>query len=71
MLRVVIGIILILVGIQAFLRRRQAVPAGPRGQAEIIAALFGGPLAGLLMVLAGLGFLASTSFLLISADKVG
>ena len=71
MLRVVIGIILILVGIQAFLRRRQAVPTGPRGQAEIIAALFGGPLVGLLMVLVGLGFLASTSFLLISADKVG
>ena len=71
MLRVVIGIILILVGIQAFLRRRQAVPAGPRGQVEIIVALFGGALAGLLMVLAGLGFLASTSFLLIGADKVG
>lgn len=71
MLRVVIGIILILVGIQAFLRRRQAVPTGPRGQAEIIAAMFGGPFIGFLMLLLGLGFLASTSFLLISADKVG
>ncbi len=71
MLLVVIGIILILIGIQAFLRRRQAVPAGPRGQAEIIAAMFGGPFIGFLMLLLGLGFLASTSFLLIGADKVG
>ena len=71
MLRVVIGLVLILVGLQAFFRRGQPVQGGAQGPGAVIAALFGGPLAGVLMVLAGIGFLASTSFLLISADKVG
>jgi hypothetical protein len=71
MLRVVIGLILILIGLQAFMRRRQPAQGGPQGQMANVAAVFGGPLAGVVMVLAGLGFLASTSFLLISADKVG
>jgi hypothetical protein len=71
MLRVVIGLILILIGAQAFLRRRQAPTSGPQSQASLVANLLGGPLAGFLMIIAGLGFLASTSFLLIGADKVG
>jgi SPFH domain / Band 7 family len=70
MLRVIIGAILILIGIQSFLRKRQSVPIGNQQSAYLISFL-GGPLAGSLMILAGLGFLASTSFLLISADKVG
>lgn len=71
MLRVIIGVVLILAGIQVFLRRRQPASAGPRGQAELVTALLGGRLSAMLMILAGLGFLASTSFVLISADKVG
>ncbi len=71
MLRVVIGLVLILIGVQAFLRRGQPPQGGPQGRAAAITSLFGGPLAGVIMVLVGLGFLASTSFLLISADKVG
>jgi hypothetical protein len=71
MLRVVIGFVLILIGLQALIRRRQPVQGGQQGQAAVIAALFGGPVAGVLMLLVGLGFLASTSFVLIGADKVG
>jgi SPFH domain / Band 7 family len=71
MLRVIIGVVLILIGIQAFLRKRQPASSGPRGQAELVADLLGSRLAAMIMILAGLGFLASTSFLLVSADKVG
>lgn len=71
MLAVIIGLVLILIGAQAFLRRRQAVAGTPQNQVTMIANLLGGPLAGFLMILAGLGFLASTSFLMIGADKVG
>lgn len=71
MLAVIIGLVLILIGAQAFLRRRQVATGAPQNQATMVANLLGGPLAGFLMILAGLGFLASTSFLMIGADKVG
>jgi hypothetical protein len=70
MLYVVLGLILILFGLQAFLRRGQPQPAaGGRGAA--LAALVSGPVAGVLLILAGLAFLASTSFVLIGAERVG
>jgi SPFH domain / Band 7 family len=70
MFSVVIGIVLILIGIQALIRRRSVAvdTSNPRAAAF---SLLGGPLGGILMLLAGLGFLASTSFVLISAEKVG
>jgi hypothetical protein len=71
MMRVVIGLVLILIGLQAFLRRGQPQLAGQPGRAQMLTGLFSGPLFGTLAVLAGLGFLLSTSFVLIPADKVG
>ncbi len=71
MLPVIIGFVLIIAGVQAFTRRRQPVQGGPQGWTGNMSALFSGPLAGALMVVAGLGFLSSTSFMLIDADKVG
>jgi SPFH domain / Band 7 family len=70
MFSVVIGIVLILIGVQALIRRRSVAvdTSNPRAAAF---SLLGGPLGGILMLLAGLGFLASTSFVLISAEKVG
>lgn len=67
---VVVGVVLIMFGIQAFLRRSQP-SGGAQGRGAMIATLLGGPVAGVIMVLAGIGFLASTSFVLISADRVG
>lgn len=67
---VVVGFVLIMFGIQAFLRRSQP-SGGAQGRGAMIASLFGGPVAGIIMILAGIGFLASTSFVLISADRVG
>ncbi len=72
MFPVVIGIILIVVGAQFLLRR--AAPVANPGQwtpQNAIAAALRGRATGVLMILAGLVFLASTSFVLISADKVG
>jgi len=71
MLRVVIGFVLILLGLQAFWRRGQSTQGAPQGRGAALASLFGGPVAGILLVMVGLGFLASTSFVLISAEKVG
>ena len=72
MLRVAIGFVLILLALQAFLRRTPTVPSGPSGGRGVqIAGLFGGPFAGVLLLIAGLGFLASTSFVLIAADRAG
>lgn len=69
MLSVVIGFLLILVGLQSFFRRRAAVDtSSPRAAAF---SLVSGPVGGILMILAGLLFLSSTSFVLISSDKVG
>ena len=53
------------------------LPAGPgsgrgaTGRAAIVGSLLGSPAVGVLLILAGLGFLASTSFVLVAADKVG
>jgi hypothetical protein len=73
MLRVIIGLVLILFGAQAFLHRNP--PPGtspvPAGRFSGLGFLFRGPLVGILMVLVGLAFLASTSFVQISADRVG
>ena len=71
MLPVVIGLILILIGIRALLRRSQPAQAGPWGRASVYASLFSGPVAGVVMIVVGLGFFASTSFVLIGSDKVG
>jgi SPFH domain / Band 7 family len=70
MFSVVIGFVLILSGLQAFLRRRGTVTdtSTPRAAAF---SLLSGPVGGILMFLAGLAFLASTSFVLVSSDKVG
>lgn len=67
MFLVVIGI----VGVQTFIRRRQAAEGAPQGRAGLAAAVLGGPVAGVVMILVGLAFLESTSFALISADRVG
>jgi hypothetical protein len=71
MFRVIIGLVLIVFGLQAFFRRRSGQPADLNNPRAALFSLLGGPAMGVLMVLAGLGFLASTSFVLISADKVG
>ncbi len=71
MLRVVIGLILILIGLQALFRRRAPQAAPPTGPAGQLLGLVGGPILGAVFLLAGLGFMASTSFVQISADRVG
>ena len=71
MLYVVIGFVLILFGIQSFFRRGQGLAGAQQGRAAIIGSLLGSPAVGVLLILAGLGFLASTSFVLVAADKVG
>jgi hypothetical protein len=69
MFSVVIGFVLILLGLQAFLRRRAVVDtSNPKAAAF---SLLSGPIGGVVMLLAGLAFLASTSFVLVGSDKVG
>ncbi len=68
---VFIGIILILIGLLIFTRRRQPATGGPQIQAAIAISLLGSPVVGVLLVLVGLLFLASTSFIFISTGKVG
>jgi SPFH domain / Band 7 family len=70
MFSVVIGVILILFGIRTILRRKTSAvdSSSPRAAAF---SLLNGPMGGILMLLAGLAFLTSTSFVLISAEKVG
>ena len=70
MLYVVVGIVLILFGVQALFRRNQPQPA-LQGRAAVIGMIIGGPVFGIVLILAGLAFLTSTSFVLIAADKVG
>ena len=70
MLYVVVGIVLILFGVQALFRRNQPQPA-LQGRAAVIGTIIGGPVFGIVLILAGLAFLTSTSFVLIAADKVG
>ena len=71
MLLVIVGLILILIGAQSFFKRRPAALSGAQTQTEAVAALLGSPVVGIVMILIGLGFLASTSFVLVPADKVG
>ena len=73
MLPVVIGIVLIILGVQAFLRRRgnDGDGSAQSPQAVLARGLFGSASGGALLILVGLGFLASTSFVLVNADKVG
>ncbi|WP_373503175.1 SPFH domain-containing protein [Aestuariivirga sp.] len=71
MLYVVIGFVLILFGVQSFFRRGQGLAGAQQGRSAIIGSLLGSPAVGVLLILAGLGFLASTSFVLVAADKVG
>ena len=71
MLLVIVGLILILIGAQSFFKSRPAALSGAQNQAAAVAALLGSPVVGIVMILVGLGFLASTSFVLVPADKVG
>jgi hypothetical protein len=72
MFAVVVGFLLILIGLQLMLRRRQVVPQqGPWTPQQALGSALGGRLTGVVLILAGLAFFASTSFVLISADKVG
>jgi hypothetical protein len=69
MFSVVIGFVLILLGLQAFFRRRGTMDtSSPRAAAF---SLVSGPVGGIVLLLAGLVFLASTSFVLVGSDKVG
>jgi SPFH domain / Band 7 family len=72
MFLVVIGLVLIIIGAQFLLRRSDSIigerPQTPRDTALT---MLRGPGVGALLILAGLGFLASTSFVMINADKVG
>ena len=70
MLYVVIGLVLILFGVQSFFRRSNP-QATSQGRAAILGSLLAGPATGVLLILVGLGFFASTSFVLIGADRVG
>ena len=70
MFSVVIGFLLILVGVQAFFRRRTGATDTSSPRAALFS-LLSGPLGGIVMLLAGFAFLASTSFVLISAERVG
>ena len=71
MLSVVFGLVLIALGINAFLRSNVAAAPPGRGLSGAMSTLLTGPVSGALLVLGGLGFLSSTSFALIGADKVG
>ena len=71
MLRIVIGIVLILIGVQAFLRKNEPAANGSAGRSAVLMSLFTGTVPGVLLILVGAGFLASTSFRLIAADKAG
>src|SRR5262245_9433856 len=70
MLSVIVGLILIVFGIAALVRRHQPTQTA-QGPQALIGALAGSPLVGIILILAGLGFFASTSFVLVEADKVG
>lgn len=71
MLYVIIGSILILFGAQAMFRRSAPATGMPQGKGAIIGSILGGPVVGIVLIIAGLAVLASTSFVLIAADKVG
>jgi hypothetical protein len=71
MLLVIIGFALILFGLQMLLRRRAAAASTGTSPRDAAMSLLGGPAMGVLLILVGFGFLMSTSFVLIGADKVG
>ncbi len=72
MFNVFIGFLLILVGLRAFLPRKStSLTTSPPSNFEWGTALLKGPVAGMVMIMIGLLMLASTSFVLVSADKVG
>ena len=67
MLRVLIGALLIMAGALAFMRLKSVLKAGTGGRLGGLA----GPLMGAGLILGGLVLLASTSFVMIDANKVG
>lgn len=71
MMLVVIGLVLILVGANALFRKSQPPQATAGGRGAAISSLLTSRPVGVLLILAGLGFLASTSFVLVGADRVG
>ncbi len=66
MMRVAVGFVLIIVGVLAFVRRK---PVQPGGKLAGLAGLIGGPVGGGILTLIGLFLLASTSFVLVHADR--
>ncbi len=71
MFYVVIGFVLILFGIGAMFRKSPAPQAAPQGRAALLASVIGGSVFGIVLIIAGLAALVSTSFVLIPADRVG
>jgi hypothetical protein len=66
------GFLLLLLGIRAmFWRKAAPTLGGSATMLDVVARLLNSALGGTLMILAGLLLLSSTSFVLISADKVG
>ncbi len=70
MFTVIIGIVMIMLGLYAF-RHKAASLAPVNSQLALAQGLLRGPLAGIILILIGLAILASTSFVMIAADKVG
>jgi hypothetical protein len=71
MVYVVVGLVLILFGIAAMFRKAPATPGGPQTRAAMIGQILSGSMFGVVLILAGLAALSSTSFVLIAADRVG
>lgn len=71
MFYVIVGLVLILFGVAAMFRRAPAPQGVQSGRAAVIGQILGGSLLGVVLIIAGLATLASTSFVLIAADRVG
>ena len=71
MLYVIIGFVLILFGVAAMFRKSPAPQGGPQTGAAMIGQVIGGSVFGVVLIIAGLAALVSTSFVLIPADRVG
>ncbi len=70
MFTAILGFILLLIGAR-FLFRRSPAPDTPQDAKKAALSMLTGSVGGIGMILAGLALLASTSFALIGADKVG
>ena len=68
---VIVGLILILIGLSTVIRRRQTGLVTAQTPAAIATSLIGNPVVGIILILVGLVFLASTSFVFVGTDKAG